>query len=107
MELIAPPEPVSIKEKAIMEHRKAGLEWDAFSLYTLSPAFLPKYLWKYWSRSLKDQEVNWRSFLKIMSAQKRNVREWVDGKMLWEELIEKTKESVRRFKAGIYPLAVF
>jgi hypothetical protein len=98
MELKRVEEPKGIKEQALQ--RASSYEWriidreSTIMMFTSSSVFLPKYLWKYWSEELKKNDISWQLFLRVIRMCKREIIEWVEGKVLWEELTKVIEKKI-------------
>ncbi len=53
---------------------------------------LPKYLWSSWSKNLRSIGLRWQDFLKCVSKFEGDIIKWVNGEILWEDLLNEIME---------------
>ncbi len=91
------PEPKKLWEKKVEDIRKASTP-DIFFI-VLNPRGLPSYLWTQcgWNKILKEKEIRWQDFLKILSSNKHNVKKWIHGDLSWQGFIGTMEKSALEF----------
>jgi len=101
-----PKEPVDIRQYALQKIP----EWSPISrksvinLFVLSAGFLPKYLWRNWQPTLKEQGIPWQLFLKAISACEYDVNAWVEGSRSWKDLVTIITKVLDKARKEVYPL---
>ncbi len=95
MNLLKPPEPITLKKQS--KELSNEKDWKVDSLVAWFGNRLPSYLWKEsgWSKPLKEQGFNWQSFLKILSLHKKDMISWSRDSITWNELLLKIEETLR------------
>jgi len=101
MKLEKMEEPREMKKKAQnkAKENEKFLDRDAIiALYTASSYCIPKYLWREWSSELKQNGVFWQLFLRAISACKREIVDWAEEKISWEELLKIIKNKLEALR---------
>jgi len=98
-----PKEPVEIKElmravRARMYKEGGCSDIDHDSLAVWSFNRLPKYLWEQWKADLKERNITWQKFLRILKLHTLDIIEWaLRDSLMWSELVKRIKKSINNY----------
>ncbi len=92
-----PPEPKKIQESILALRSRlspsSGIDWDSLAVWAGNR--IPQYLWAKWKMKLREEGFTWQRFLKLMKYRTADAILWANGRISWEDFVNKVLESIR------------